>query len=400
MSFVVRHATATTISEAHRIARESFPEEPPGLFAAHTKNCPCFRYGNTLIGYEKNRAACAVTIIPRKLRVGTAVLNAAGIADVCTAKEYRGRGCATQALLRAYETVKSENYDLSILFAAGRSLYSRLGWVPVRRWRFIYPARLGYFPGSDDYTVEEEEYHGRVGELKRLYRAWSAGVAGTQERSAAYWRGLWEWVAPRSGTLAVARTRRGEAASYVITMRHSRGLTVGECVYEPVHFLSVKNLLLRCIRKARETGLRRVVAHTGACHPLGLKMVQQGGCREEVWNLHVRVVNPVALARKLAPELERRVREAGGLEKPVFFIVTGEGGRSARMRVAGDGVETPVSGVKFRGAVKIDACGFFELAVGSRDPEETIRSKDGISPRALRTVFPRRDWGFCVTDHF
>ena len=82
--------------------------------------------------YEENgKIASMIQIVEREVKIGEDFLKCAGIANVCTAPEFRGRGIAKKLMNAVLQEIE-ENYEISALLAGygeiAHSIYRRYGF--------------------------------------------------------------------------------------------------------------------------------------------------------------------------------------------------------------------------------------------------------------------------------
>ena len=93
--------------------------------------------GRRFVLEEEGRIVAHAAWRPLILRSGAERLLAAGIGLVTTHRTCRGRGYATRVVQHCLEQAREMGAELALLFAAPRSLYRRLGFVPAGRERLI-----------------------------------------------------------------------------------------------------------------------------------------------------------------------------------------------------------------------------------------------------------------------
>jgi len=72
--------------------------------------------------------ASHIRIFDTRRSVGSCLLRAANIGDVCTHPRYRGRGCMTALLSCAAQHLYLQGYDISVVHS-GVPIYQKAGWV-------------------------------------------------------------------------------------------------------------------------------------------------------------------------------------------------------------------------------------------------------------------------------
>ncbi|RLE67492.1 MAG: hypothetical protein DRJ43_07330, partial [Thermoprotei archaeon] len=81
------------------------------------------------------RIVSHVQVVEKELRTGLGVAATAGIANVSTDPDYRGRGYATTLMRRVVDDYRGKGYPLSALFTGFASgpqrIYRRIGYTDV-----------------------------------------------------------------------------------------------------------------------------------------------------------------------------------------------------------------------------------------------------------------------------
>lgn len=147
---------------------------------------PTYRMEQTRIILEDGRIVGSVRVADRKMKIGSALVNLAGIADVYTHPQFRGKGYARALMEHTLkEYMVDRGYDLTILFG-----------VPN-----FYP-QFGYVTALPNYTTTVEvSKTGKVKEVGKLrkfrkddlaalmdiHRASESPLIGTILRSKDFW---------------------------------------------------------------------------------------------------------------------------------------------------------------------------------------------------------------------
>ncbi|NLF37808.1 GNAT family N-acetyltransferase [bacterium] len=135
----VRHAIPADRGELCSLVNTSFKfdlaAELPHLFTDE-------RICNHIIAECDGRIAGAVGLYPHAMRIGTQMFDVAGIGQVCTLPEMRGRGVMSAIL--AEVTRESDMLDFTWLFG-DRLRYGRYGWAPGGM-RYLFETYDKYLP--------------------------------------------------------------------------------------------------------------------------------------------------------------------------------------------------------------------------------------------------------------
>lgn len=154
---------------------------------------PLWKPDYTRVAIVEGRLVAAMQVVRRPVRLtqGT-TLWMAGIANVATLPEYRGRGLASQLLRDLHAIMDAEDFAFGLLFTGIHAFYARLGWetLPLPLYRAT-PA-----------PVDLSGWRFRIAEpsdLERVqgwYEAFYAHHPLSVARNDAYWRVWTRWDDP------------------------------------------------------------------------------------------------------------------------------------------------------------------------------------------------------------
>lgn len=140
------------------------------------------------------KLVAAMQVVRRPVRLADGqILWMAGIANVATLPEYRGRGYASQLLLDLHRVMDSEDFAFGLLFTGIHDFYARHGWerLPLP----LYQATPA--------PVDTSGWRFRAAEpndlpaLQRWYEAFYADHPLSVLRDDAYWRVWTRWHDPK-----------------------------------------------------------------------------------------------------------------------------------------------------------------------------------------------------------
>lgn len=114
----------------YRLAEASFPPRSGDWLRIYFKSLEPSQYKNHRCLEVDGKVVSYLHVIPKRMRLGRALLRAGGIGAVCTDPAYRRKGCSRALCLDALEFMKEEGYDLSILFGIP-DYYHRFGYASV-----------------------------------------------------------------------------------------------------------------------------------------------------------------------------------------------------------------------------------------------------------------------------
>jgi predicted acetyltransferase len=164
----------------------AFPETGRDYFIKYFRGDATWRPEDTIVCEDQGRLVSAVSIVRRTVARGDLRLNMAGIANVGTLPEERGKGRSTACLRRAIAYMEAEPFDFSLLGTGIHDYYARLGWMitPFP----AYSATISedfprYASGVRPATAAD------LPAIRALYTSYNAGRPLTVERPDWYWSG-------------------------------------------------------------------------------------------------------------------------------------------------------------------------------------------------------------------
>lgn len=153
---------------------------------------PAWKPEYTRLCWEEGKLVSAVQMVRRELRLDGHVVPVAGIANVATHPEHRGKGHSTRLLQQAIQQMEGEDFLFSLLFTGIYDFYARLGWrrVPNRVW--VGKPIAKELPDWQFRIAKEND----LKSIMDWYEAFNARHPLTVVRSGAYWRGWSRWSDP------------------------------------------------------------------------------------------------------------------------------------------------------------------------------------------------------------
>jgi hypothetical protein len=155
----------------------------------------------------------------------------AGIANVATLPDYRGRGFASHLMHEAHEVIDSEEFLFGLLFTGIHDFYARLGWETLALCRCPSPLR-SRCPLPDEWRFRAAE-PADLPQVQRWHEHAYAHHPFTVIRDEAYWRVWLRW----------------DDESW------RRSFYIAECAGEPLGYLAIETHYRRA-----DDGTRQVEA--------------------------------------------------------------------------------------------------------------------------------------------
>jgi N-acetylglutamate synthase-like GNAT family acetyltransferase len=196
-------------------------EVATGYFEPWYLEDPEYRSENSWIVREHGNLVGHLRVFPRRLRLaGGADIPVAGIGNVITHPDHRGRGHAATLLQVSLAEAKRKGYAFSLLWTHVPQVYERHGFGPSAQ--LVLELDPSTSTSSDSLSRQggQERYQlAPFGEqdlpdVSALYDVANQGRAATTVRTTAYWRGLLARTPPDTLWL-LARTPRGSLAGHL-----------------------------------------------------------------------------------------------------------------------------------------------------------------------------------------
>src|SRR5437868_6164890 len=106
---------------------------PRRYFEPFYLNDSSYRPSQSWLVEQHGRLLSHLRIYDRWIRVGRARLHIAGVGNVITARDARGRGYSGQIIQAMLPVLQQEGYAYSLLWTHLPNLYGRYGWVPIEQ---------------------------------------------------------------------------------------------------------------------------------------------------------------------------------------------------------------------------------------------------------------------------
>lgn len=148
---------------------------------------PHWKPDYTRVCAVEGQLVAAVQIVRRWVHVHGEMLPMAGIANVATLPEHRGKGHSTRLLKEANAVMDTEDFLFGLLFTGIQDFYARLGWSSMPGSEWIAPPSSCELPEWIFREAQEED----IPRLAYFHSLFSARLNGTVHRDQDYWR---EWV--------------------------------------------------------------------------------------------------------------------------------------------------------------------------------------------------------------
>ena len=186
---------------------------------------PTWSDNNVLVAVERERILCAVSILPRHLKILGHNIPTGGLSNLYSDPSNRGRGIATELLERVCETMRSRGLELAVIFPgaapATAEFFDKRGWSSCGGQQTIL-RRDPDARASEEGEREEielspirSEDERALQSVKSIHAAYGASRSGPVVRDDDIWRACLQltpapreefWVARRGGlTVAYAR---------------------------------------------------------------------------------------------------------------------------------------------------------------------------------------------------
>lgn len=190
-------------------------DQPREFFEPWYEHDPSYRPEHSWLVEEHGHLLAHLRIYPRRLRIAGGIVPVAGIGNVVTDRDARGRGHADRLLSRAIKDASAGGYAYSLLWTHVPQLYRRHGYGSVREHELHAIAQ----PASSDSVVRPAE-GADLPAVARLQDRFDATRSGPGVRDLDYWRGSRRWL----GDEMLVAERAGTVVGYA-RFRHQGDLT-------------------------------------------------------------------------------------------------------------------------------------------------------------------------------
>jgi predicted N-acetyltransferase YhbS len=167
----------------------AFEDTPRSYFEKYFKD-PGWKLEDTVVCEEAGRLVSAVHTVRRTVETREGRKGMAGIANVGTHPDFRGRGLSTACLEETHRRLEADPFfDFGLLGTGIHDFYARLGW---QRWEFHgWEGRPRHFMGQFIAWFIGEASETALPTIQELYAAQNHGQPLAVVRDDTYWR---EWL--------------------------------------------------------------------------------------------------------------------------------------------------------------------------------------------------------------
>ncbi len=324
---------------------------------------PLWKPDYTRVCELDGRLIATVQIVRRAVRLNGHTVWMAGIANVATLPDYRGRGLASQLMRDAHTVIDSEDFTFALLFTGIHDFYARLGWEPLTVQVPVAPP--GPAALNDRWRFRAAEPHD-LPLVQRWHERTYADHPFTVVRDETYWRVWLRWDDPNWRRGFYIAEYDGEPRGYLGIETHHCQLDDGSTRVEALSLIEMG------MEQADDESVDALVGFVNA-------VALQAGADYVRWCVPVRDSE-----RWLQPRLDRLVRMPVRL--PMVRI-----GKHERLRDAFErlGAPPPAELESLSGAQAL------RLLFGLYDDSDLPDL-----PRTLTTRYPPRPAIYLPTDSF
>src|SRR5215469_385792 len=204
------------------------------FFARYNQNDPKFRDELCLIARDGRALVATVQIFDRAVLLDGQATPMGGIGSVFTRADYRHQGVASGLMRLAVDTLRREQFEVSLLFAERLTFYNQFGWREIGR-KFSVLANTAALRAPGECEIDVFDPARDLDAIASIHRAYTGRFNITAVRDGADWLGNLTFAGNQPGEgceeyFTIARSRSGPAAYARVTRFH--GVTmVMEYVY-------------------------------------------------------------------------------------------------------------------------------------------------------------------------
>lgn len=339
----------------------------------------------------------ALRICRRWLRYGESVLELAGIGDVTTLPEHRGKGYSTMVLRDAIAWMGEHRCDFSILFTGIFDFYRRVGYDTIPRRRDVFSLEDAPSPPSFA-TMPEFDEAKHLSGLMRLHEKAGRGRVGAMLRTPTYWRGR---LAMRSDARQVlVATSEGRVTAYAVC-EYGDEARLYECGHDDERFGDLCAVLGQVVSTARDGGAKSLhVWAGGQAHVRSVLRSWLGDGEVETERPMGLVVNLPQLLTRVQDELQRRLI-ASELPERARAVSIGADGHVVGLEVR-DGALSIHPGRRANQHAPLEQKDVLELlfAGGATALDEQLAGLDDSVRRLVCALFPPQEFAYSPVDGF
>jgi predicted N-acetyltransferase YhbS len=148
---------------------------------------PRFRDALCLVARDGGQLVSIVQIFDRAINLDGQSVPMGGIGSVFTLNEYRHKGVASALMRLSVETMVSEGFEVSLLFAERLTFYNQFGWREVER-KFSILAGAASLDVPGRFVIDSFEVECDLGEIAAIHRGYSGRFNVTAVRDDSAWR--------------------------------------------------------------------------------------------------------------------------------------------------------------------------------------------------------------------
>ncbi|MBS4200547.1 GNAT family N-acetyltransferase [Bacillus sp. FJAT-49732] len=352
----------------------------------------------TWIAKVNGNIAASVQIFPYNITFENSMLKVGGIGSVGTLPEYRGRGLTQTIMRRQTDWMKSNSYDLSLLFTDINPFYQKVGWgtVPVYSYSLGISNIPEFMPDSQ-YDIKQFAKTD-LNQIKDLYQDFCQNYIGTWIRSSDYWDGQLKWRHENPSEFLVAKSHE-KVVAYLRVSNRDDILVINECCFQKGHENAVFILLKEMCKDVQRNKQIRI---TFAPNHLLTHYFQRWGAEKKIVTSEMwKVINLKGLLVKIKNVLTKRIYSAKklGLEIDNCIYLIECGNSEILLEIKGDAVniKDPSEHIAYNQLLKFNEREFISMLFNGAG---NINIKGYMDDKLLNILFPAVPYNFWGTDSF
>lgn len=385
------------LNEAYDLWGEVFPEDR-SFFQERLDFDNSYDLNTTWIAKVNGDVAASVQIFPYYINFDNTKLKVGGIGSVATLPEYRGRGLTHTILRRQTDWMKSNGYDLSLLFADINSFYGKVGWNTVPTYSYtLNVTNIPKVTTDSNYYIKQF-LKSDLCEIKELYQDFCKDYIGTWVRFSNYWEDQLNWRHEKPSEFLVAKSGN-EIVAYLRSYIGDEIIDIKECCYRKGH----ENAALYLVKEicSQEHKCKKIRVSFDESHVLTRYFEQWQAVRKEVTSEMWKVINFKGLLEKIKNVLSKRICSAikSGLEVDDYIYLIECGNVEILLEIKGGAVNinSPSEHTVYNQLLKCNESEFISLLLNGL---ENIEIKGQKSEKLLTVLFPKVSYNFWGTDSF
>jgi predicted acetyltransferase len=297
------------LETVYRVWETAFPEEKQ-FFERRLQSEDKYDPETTWVAAVEGEIGAAVQVFPYKAWMSDIQVKIAGIGNVATLPQYRGRGLTHAILHEQIKWMYKQGYDLSLLYTGIPAFYEKAGWHTVEELFYNVPLKNIQLDTelAFAYTIASFSDQDLDG-VRQVYRSCNKHRTGARIRTEEYWQKLMNRANDPHADFLTAK-ESGRIIAYVWTGNTNESeMQIQELCYAEGGEAAALSLVKEIIQRHPAAESTRLAVPAG--HVLVRVLEEQGIQSEKSGEAMWRVLNEREFFRKVTALLTKRILKEG-----------------------------------------------------------------------------------------